>query len=140
LNLDLYESIYNDIYNLGYNTKEIELLEDGACYLETSNTIIIDASGNVSKCIYGIHDKRFEICNLINANWLELYADNDPFVRISTDEKCQTCDVLPICKEGCYKKRLDGYSYCNPNKIRRGFISAIFNKYSKENDQDETIE
>ena len=134
-----YESIYYDIYNLGYNTLDIDLLEDGACLLETSNTIILDSNGSISKCIYGIHDDRFEICNIKDEDWLNTFTQNDPFVRIETDEKCKTCDVLPICKEGCYKKRIDGVQYCNPKKIKKGFVNFIFYKYLKENNIHETI-
>lgn len=133
------KKLYRLIFDLGYDTNDYELIEDGACLLETRNTLILDVHGNISKCIYGVHDDRFNICNVHDENWINRFIYNDPFTKTEIDDKCKKCSYLPYCKGGCYKSILDNDKYCNPNKIRDSYIELIFHKYIEEESKSENI-
>lgn len=116
-----------------YNMVDIEYIEDGPCLFNKRNTIIIDANGDISKCLFGIDDNQFIIGNIFKENLFEIVNTN--YMEYMTEDKsnqCRGCVVLPICKEGCYRQKKAGINNCSRESILVGEVKMILNLLLEE--------
>ncbi len=107
------------------------------CSAQYYNSIVINANGNVYKCLEDISGP--EITNISNfksdknlmlkINSKSEYLNYDPFIL----KKCKECKILPLCNGGCPKKSCiinDGY--CTDIKyILKDLLTLQYRKFIK---------
>src|SRR5699024_5044153 len=122
--------LYSNEEILKYNMKDIEYLEDGPCLFNKVNSVIINTNGDLSKCLYSIDDNRYNIGNIYKDDLFNILSFNrSKFAKVHEGNlKCKTCEVLPICKEGCFREIQDNNNYCKKESFLQGEINLIFNK------------
>jgi uncharacterized protein len=78
------------------------------CCADYVNSFVIDSEGYMYKCWNNVGDTESAVAN-INDEMLDILTDkNAEWTEYSpiVDEKCNACEVLPICMGGCpYNRR-----------------------------------
>lgn len=89
----------------GYPDLEYEFLEAGPCVAQLKNSIIIEANGKISKCIYGVGNEKFVLGNALqDINCIKSAIRGEKLDFLGKERECCQCCYLPLCKGGCKRK------------------------------------
>lgn len=86
----------------------------GACTYESLSMLVVDAGGEVYNCVSGVGLERFLIGDLNSYNGNRMWMMRGEIVPLK--DKCQKCNMLPVCKGGCKYK-----SFTNEGKRKELF-------------------
>ncbi|MBS6559117.1 MAG: SPASM domain-containing protein [Clostridiales bacterium] len=108
------------------------------CGADSENAYVIDDQGEIYKCFSDIGNKMFSIGNVTekkqkNSYIYYKYMTYDPM----EDEKCKTCNILPLCMGGCPHYRLNDMERCSEYKYSLDKeILAIYKETILENEEE----
>lgn len=134
-NILAYNRLYQTLKMLEFPDPDIEMSDYGPCLANRKNSIIISRTGDISKCIYGIGNSSFILGNYFEDPASVEMAFRRHIENVLYLEKCKTCSVLPICKGGCRRIRLErnlSTPPCEFKKISKTMIDTVFQYYHKE--------
>lgn len=86
--------------NKGYNLINLPERNPGICGAVSNNCFVIDASGNIFKCLGEISQPQNKIGNVLH----HLDKNNDKLKKWTSyqlDSVCLECNYLPVCMGGC---------------------------------------
>ncbi len=126
--------IKNALYNTSslkpFKMEDIEFIDDGPCLFKKKNTVIMNTNGDLSKCLFGLDDKRFNIGNIKDPDILRKFNFYSlPFKESVYSESCKKCCVLPFCKGLCFREKLTRMDsiICPKKGFLEGEINYILN-------------
>ena len=114
-------------YQNGNLEKRYPIVKLNSCMADSRGGLVIDPKGNISKCWCDIGYSEYEIGNIKegikNYDRLIKYCNYDVF----SDEKCQGCNVIPLCLGGCPKRRVENNN-SNCFSTKKQLYNSIIDK------------
>ncbi len=96
------------LLDMGFDVHKIPSPVPTICLAQQLTSHVIDPDGDMYRCFNYVGDKTKSVGNVRSP----LNVQNPEFVRLFKfspfdDERCRTCDVLPLCMGGCPARRAD---------------------------------
>lgn len=101
---------------LGFRTPDPLAATHGICAAASSNSIVVNADGSLTKCYMDVGD-RTEIVGNVDRFAKALDAPSKWTSYEIADEECRSCTFLPVCLGGCPKQKMaraDKAVICTP--------------------------
>jgi len=124
-----YDFVYRKMFAYGFfnNIHQVlPLRRRGNCMAGLMNAIIINAEGNLFKCLQYSTDERYKVgdCKsgvVFNQNYLNWL---DVSIR---EPDCRQCSYLPLCNGGCKSYRSLNMTEISPCVREKDLINTVFN-------------
>jgi len=132
----VYGELYRTLKRLHFPDPEIQLNDYGPCMANRRNSVIISRNGDISKCVYGIGNPKFVLGSCLDNPEVLEEAFHEYVNDVRYSEKCKVCSVLPICKGGCQRLRLESESgpapICEYDRIYHTIVDTVLQYYEGE--------
>jgi uncharacterized protein len=93
-------------WSLGFNTPDPLSVADGICAAASSNSIVINADGSLTKCYMDVGDRQETLGQA--SQFAEAMAQSSKWSDYAIDdEECLSCTFLPVCLGGCPKQKME---------------------------------
>lgn len=115
----------------GYDFLELPECNLGICGAVSQNCYVINAKGNIFKCLNDIAKDECKIGDVLHP----LDCENEKFVEwISYEipDECKECKILPICMGGCPVLRRKEKKACPAVKYNYQKLLQLVNEWSKK--------
>lgn len=133
------ENIYERARTLGFSTSVAELEPDKLtfCYADRKNQFLINYNGDVFKCTVDKFQSKDRLGHLVqdgSINWEEGGRKLNNWHSVpSFEEKCYSCEFMPMCMGGCRALRSKvGTVGDNCKAPFRGFDDRLRIRYARE--------
>lgn len=94
------------------------------CGYFEKRTLLVDPLGYLYKCESHIGDEAKAFGSIVNKNFNN-HSMRDYFCKYSLPEKCNRCEILPICFGGCPDRRIMGHDTIACDSLKEHYRSLF---------------